>query len=97
MFGRKPKHGLFAADDGSNHIDLKELRQLRSLSLVGRSEASGDAGVVDETGERPERFRRLLEQTMLLSQSATSAWPCACPPDFLISATVASAALASAV
>jgi hypothetical protein len=34
---------------------------------------------------------------MLLSQSATSAWPCACPPDFLISATVASAALASAV
>ena len=68
MFGREPKHGLFAGEDGPNHIDLKKLCQFRSLSLVGRGEAPGDAGVVDEAGERPQRFRRLLEQTMNLSR-----------------------------
>ena len=68
MPGREPKHGLFAGEDGSNHIDLKELRQLRSLPLVGRGEATRDAGVVDEAGERPQRLRRLLEQPRKLGR-----------------------------
>ena len=68
MLGREPEHGLLAGEDGSNHVDRKELRQLRSFPLVGRDGASCDAGVVDEAGERPQRFRRLLEQTRKLSR-----------------------------
>ncbi len=67
MLGREPKHGLLAGEDGSDHINKKELRQLRSLTLVGRSEAPRGAGVADEAGERPQRFGRLLKQTMKLA------------------------------
>ena len=75
----------------------KSCRQLGRVLLVDPREAAPDAGVVDEPGERPERLRRLLEQTgegdgvgdIGLERLAR-------PPEFLIAATVASAALASA-
>jgi hypothetical protein len=96
VLGREPKHGLFAGEDGSNHIDLKELRQLRSLPLVGRGEAPGAACVAYEAGERPQRLGRLVEQPRKLSCVRDIRPGKPAPPDLLISATVASAALASA-
>ena len=68
MLGREPQHSLFAGEDGSDHVDLKELRQLCGFPLVGRGEAPDDAGVVDEAGERPQRLRRLIEQPGKLSR-----------------------------
>ena len=62
MFGRKAPNRLLAAKYGSNHVDREQPREFLGVLVVHARHASGDAGVVDQAGQRPESACRVVEE-----------------------------------
>jgi len=61
-WSEKPATASLAQENKSDHVDLKQPRQRDRVLLVDPRGGAGNAGVVDEAGERAERGDGVLEQ-----------------------------------